>query len=25
MKADSIIFQLNARYIHFVAIKFCQT
>jgi hypothetical protein len=25
MKADSITFQLNTRYIHFVAIKFCQT
>jgi hypothetical protein len=25
MKAYSITFQLNTRYIHFVAIKFCQT
>jgi hypothetical protein len=25
MKADSITFQLNTRYIHIVAIKFCQT
>jgi hypothetical protein len=25
IKAYSIIFQLNTRYIHFVAIKFCQT
>ena len=25
MKADSITFQSNTRYIHFEAIKFCQT